>query len=170
MIQAPRPPGLQYGIRRIAGFADSRVPRVQQSAAASHLLAHLRRESGLLDGPSSKAHSRAWAAAAVAGEGRVGIDIEYHTPDRPIARIAAWLMKAEAPDDTAAWRVFTFYEAYFKAMGETPSKPLMRDVAGANDARLQIGAVSVLRTAPAPSLTLTLVWTGPFDSPVFSVE
>lgn len=145
-----------------------RVPRTQQSATAAQLLADLRASVGLEEGPSSKAHSRSWAAAAVASGGRVGIDIEYRTEERPIASIAAWLMKSSAPDAATGWRVFTFYEAYFKATGATPSAALMRDVARANAARFVLADVTVLHAEPAERVTLTLVWTGPHETARFS--
>lgn len=168
MIQALRPLGLHYGLRRLAGPADARVPRPQQSAAAAQLLADLRADARLEAGPSSKAHSRAWAVAAIAAEGRVGIDIEYCSKDRPIAAIASWLMKEAVADAAMGWRVFTFYEAYFKAMGAAPSAALMRDAARANADQFVLADVTVLHAMPAGGVTMTLVWTGPFETASFS--
>jgi len=157
MIQAPLPNGLRYDVRQVAGAAlGERVPRPAQSAAAADLLADLRRSAGVAGGPSSKSHSRDRVAVALAECGRVGIDIEYRAPGRPIEKIAGYLMRADAPSYEAAYRVFTFYEAYFKAIGAFPEPDLLRVVAAAPVS--EVGTVRMLHHDVEDAFALTLVW------------
>lgn len=158
MIQAED--GLRYAYRRLsADFAGARVARAQQSAAAESLLQELR-AVGQRPGASSKAHSRTLVAAAVAPNGPVGIDVEYHAPGRRIREVARWLMGADVGDEGAAYRVFTFYEAYFKAMGVFPSAETMRSVAGAENDLCVLEGLNVLACVVERDFTLTLVWGG----------
>jgi len=164
MIQALRPAGPQYAARVIGSPAGARLARGVQSAGAALLLGDLRAWARVQEGVVSIAHARGWVAAAVAREGRVGIDLEYCTPLRPIGEIAQWLMGSDAPNTAAAWRVFTFYEAYFKAFGEAPSRALMLAVARTQGELTRLpGALGVLHVALAADAVLTLVWTGPDD-------
>lgn len=159
MIQAGPLQKPRYAYRLMPGHAlGARVVRAEQSAAASALLEELRAEAGPTDGPSSKAHSRALAAAAVVRTGRVGVDVEFHAPGRRIEAVARWLMGADAPDVGAAYRVFTFYEAYFKAIGEFPKPEAMRVVAGNTDASGEVAGVQFLHRPIEEMFTLTLVW------------
>lgn len=155
MIQAGGPARLHYAARRIGGAAaEARLPRAVQSEAAEALSQEV---SGGHAGNRSKAHARGWVAAASASEGRVGIDLEFHAPGRDIRAIVRWLMDADAPDDASAYRVFTFREAYFKAMGALPAQALLR-AAAAGESRF--GAARALFETPAPDFTLALVWDG----------
>jgi hypothetical protein len=133
------------------------VARALQSAEAEALLQELRAKSGP-EGPSSKAHSRALVAAAAAPRGRIGIDVEFHAPGRRIRDVARWLMGADARDDGAAYRVFTFYEAYFKAVGVFPSAAAMRAIAGNVEGRCKVDEFDVLHRIAERDFTLTLVW------------
>jgi hypothetical protein len=144
-----------WAARAFEPGSGGRPARARQSAAAAALLAELQGAAGSV-GASSKAHTRHWVAAATIANGRVGIDLEYVTPQRPIIEIAAWLMGARPSDRAAAWRAFTFYEAYFKAFGETPAPALMRSVAQGET--LLPGGARVLHAAPAADFVLTLVW------------
>lgn len=157
MFQAPQLLAPLYAVKPLAGVAPgARPPRAAQSAAAEALLQALkRRGSGRA---FSKAHARGLVAAAVAGEGCVGIDLEYRQPGRDIGAIAAWL-GAPARDAASAYRVFTYREAYFKALGDWPAIALLRHVE-ANDAadfRTSDG-LNVRHEAPVPDFALTLVW------------
>ena len=159
MIQAPLPSSLRYDVRQVAGAArGERVPRLVQSAAAADLLADLRGASGVAQGPSSKSHSRDLVAVALAEAGRVGIDIEYRAPGRPIEKIAGHLMRADPPGQEAAYRVFTFYEAYFKAMGAFPEPTLLRAAATITAPVSEVGAVRMLHHDVEDAFALTLVW------------
>ena len=162
MIQAPAPSGVHYAVRLLADTpSGSRIARVRQSAVAADLLEDLRRSAHLAAGPASKAHSRALAAAAVAAEARVGIDVEYLAPERDIRAVARYLMDAPVSDEAAAYRVFTFREAYFKAVGHMPGRPLLRQVANARAPRFEItGGLAVLHEPVAEVFLLTLVWEG----------
>lgn len=159
MIQASLVSGLRYDVRQVAGAErGERVPRLAQSAAAADLLAELRGTTGLAGGPSSKSHSRDLVAVALAETGRVGIDIEYRAPGRPIEKIAGYLMRANAPGHEAAYRVFTFYEAYFKAMGAFPEPHLLRAAALITIPLAEVGTVRVLHHDVEGAFALTLVW------------
>lgn len=159
MIQAFGPGRVQYATRLLEGVAvGSRVARAAQSAAAADLLADLRRDAGLTAGPSSRSHSRALVVAAVATEGRVGIDAEFLDPKRDIGAVARYLSGADAPDRESAYRVFTFREAYFKAMGAWPAQALMRDAAAARENEFSLGGVLVRQEIAADVFALCLVW------------
>lgn len=162
MIQAPAPPGVHYTARLLSGMPlGARIARARQSKAAADLLEDLRRGTQLAAGPASKAHSRALAAAAVVAEGRVGVDVEYLAPERDICAVARYLMDAPAPEAAAAYRVFTFREAYFKALGHTPARPLLRLVADAGAPRFETpDGLAVLHEPVAEVFVLTLVWEG----------
>ena len=162
MIQAPAPPGVHYAVRLLADTPPGRrIARARQSAVAADLLAELRRCTHLAAGPASKAHSRALAAAAVAAGRRVGVDVEYLAPERNIRAVAQYLMDAPVSDAAAAYRVFTFREAYFKAVGHMPGRSLLRLVADAGAPRFDIpGGLAVLHELVAEVFVLTLVWEG----------
>jgi len=151
-----------YAVELRAGVApEQRLAREVQSTAANDLLRRLRAESGVAGGAASKAHARAISAAAVIGAGRVGIDVEYLAPGRPIGAIARFLLGASVRDDAAAYRAFTFHEAYFKAFGAAPERELARDVAESLEPLAWPRAgLGVLHAAPSESFVLTLVWSG----------
>jgi phosphopantetheinyl transferase len=134
------------------------VPRAQQSAAAEALLAQLRRNSGIAAGPSSKSHSRDCVAAALAEGGRIGVDVEFRAPGRPIEAIASYLMGAPAVGEAASYRVATFREAYFKAFGDWPSRALLREAAAGAPRYRVAGEVNVLHQDVDGDFLLTLVW------------
>lgn len=158
MIQASQQPGLLYAVSSLAGVAPgARPPRARQSAAAEALLQSLRVE--LPEGAASKAHARGMAAAAVTAQGCVGVDLEYRQPGREIGAIAAWLLGAPAPDEASAYRVFTYREAYFKALGDWPSVALLGEVAEAGVRDFQTADRLNVRHEPiADDFVLTLVW------------
>ncbi len=159
MIQAPLPNGLQYELRLVPGAArGERVPRSLQSAAAADLLAELRLTTGVAEGPSSKSHSRDLVAVALAEAGRVGVDAEYRAAGRPIEKIAHHLMDAAPSDARAAYRAFTFWEAYFKAFGHFPEKALLRAVAGSAAPTQELDGLLVLHRNVETDFSLTLVW------------
>lgn len=160
MIQAFEPGGVHYAVRLLAGAAvGSRVARADQRAAAAKLLADVRQSAGLAAGKSSKSHSRALVAAALAPEGRVGIDVEFLDPRRDIGAVARYLMDADTADRGGAYRVFTFREAYFKAMGSWPAQALMRGVAAQTaDEFCTADGVFVRQGIAAEVFALTLVW------------
>jgi hypothetical protein len=165
MIKDLNRPGLLSGVlygARLLQTADAvaRTPRALQSAGAQALLDDL---SGQTDGTgqSSKAHARGMMAAALTPQGRVGIDLEYRAPGRPILAIAHFLMGTPAPHEESAYRVFTFREAYFKAWGEWPERALLREVAASDALSYRLGAdVNVLHEAIHQAFLLTLVWDG----------
>jgi hypothetical protein len=157
MIQV-LPGGPCYDVGFVGGEQrGARVARSLQSATAEALLQELRAQTGIA-GPSSKAHSRALAAAAVA-RARVGIDVEYRAPERRIEEIASYLMGTSPHDASAAYRVFTFREAYFKAFGDWPDKHLMREAANAAEpGEWACGLVRVRHESIGEDFNLTLVW------------
>jgi hypothetical protein len=162
MIQEPAPgAACSYATMWAPGAHQARLARPVQSAAADHLLQTLRSRTQIPDGPASKAHARALVAAAVSPSGQVGVDVEFFAPARPIQAIAQWLMAATARDDLAAYRVFTFREAYFKAFGDWPARGLLLEVADA-DANLYVldGDMQVLHERISEDFLLTLVWRG----------
>lgn len=160
MIQAFPQSGLLYAAKVLAGVAPgSRPQRVTQSAAAEALAETLREAGGA--GAISKAHARGLVAAAWAGEGPVGIDLEYRQPGRDIGAIARWLLDASARDEAAAYRVFTYREAYFKALGDWPEQSLLRFVAEAEARDFQTpDGLSVRHEPEGRDFVLTLVWAG----------
>lgn len=152
--------GPLWAARAFGAPGGARPGRAQQSAAAAALLAELAVAAGA--GGSCKAHSRHWAAAAIASSGRVGVDLEFCAPERPIIEIAAWLMGERPANRLAGWRAFTFYEAYFKAVGEAPTRALMQEIAGASTALTRLpSGLGVLYESLAEDFALTLVWDGP---------
>jgi hypothetical protein len=159
MIQAPLPNGLRYDVRLVPRAArGERISRALQSAVAADLLADLRLKTGVGEGPSSKSHSRDLVAVALAEVGRVGIDIEYRATGRPIEKIAHHLMDAAPSDALAAYRAFTFWEAYFKAFGHFPGKALLRAVAGGVGPAQVLDGLRLLHDTVEGDFSLTLVW------------
>jgi hypothetical protein len=157
MIQV-LPGGPCYDVGFVGGEQrGARVARSLQSAAAEALLQELRARTGISK-HFSKAHSRALAAAAVA-QSRVGIDVEYRAPGRRIEDIVVLLMGARPLDEEAAYRVFTFREAYFKAFGIWPDRDLLRraaDAAEPGDWRAE--NVRIRHEPVGDDFNLTLVW------------
>ncbi len=158
MIQAPQPNGLVYELRLVPGAArGARVAHALQSAEAADLLAALRQRTGLAEGPSSKSHSRDLVAVAVAKAGLVGIDVEFRAPDRPIEKVAEHLGAPVANAD-GGYRVFTFWEAYFKAFGNWPAKDLLREVAASVEPLQRVGGMAMLHQVIERDFAFTLVW------------
>jgi hypothetical protein len=159
MIQAggPQIPHYAYSLLR-RDTPGLRLPRAEQRAGAEALLNTLRIDTGCGGGAASKAHSRALVAAAVMAAGCVGVDVEFHAPGRRIEAIAHYLMEADAPDVSAAYRVFTYYEAYFKAVGEFPSPAAMRAVAWNTEPDYVVDGMCVLHRLIENDFTLALVW------------
>jgi hypothetical protein len=160
MIQVLRSGGIGYAVRAAQSAVGARVPRSVQSVQAEDLLSRLRRATGVGDGPSSKAHSRTAVAAALTESGRIGIDVEYVSDGRRIMEIARWLMDADAPDRRAAYRMFTFAEAHFKATGVWPTRALLRGVSAASQSHYVLGDLQVLHEDLGADFLLTLVWSG----------
>ncbi|MBX9747440.1 MAG: 4'-phosphopantetheinyl transferase superfamily protein [Hyphomonadaceae bacterium] len=159
MIQVLSPGEPVYGTTIAAGPPyGKRLARAMQSDAAEELCAVLRRDTGIAAGPSSKSHSRAVVAAALARAGHVGIDVEFRAPGRPIDKIALFLSGAAVTGEDAGYRVFTFREAYFKAFGDWPEKALLRDVGSRIEARYSMAGIQVLHEAVYGDFMLTLVW------------
>lgn len=158
MIQAFPHPALLYAAQPLPGVAPGARPAyAAQSAAAEKLAQSLR--AAAPGGPVSKAHARGCVAAAAATEGVLGIDLEYRQPGRDIGAIALWLMGAPARDELSAYRMFTYREAYFKALGAWPAVALLRFVAeeDARDFQTPDG-LNVLSEPIGEAFVLTLVW------------
>jgi hypothetical protein len=160
VIQDPCNRDVRYALRFVPGAAlGARIARPVQSAAAAALLSELRADTGFAEGPSSKTHSRALVGAAVAQGGVVGLDVEYRAPGRPYHAMAVFLMDAPAGDEAAAYRMLTFREAYFKAMGDYPTKALLRVAAEATEPNYTVeGDLHVRHADVADDFALTLVW------------
>ena len=151
-------PALAYALKLLDPAAPGRrLPRAEQSAAAQAVLNLLAPEGAAA---ASKSHARAMAAAGVAPAGRIGVDVEYCASGRPIGAIAHYLLGRPVADDAAAYRAFTFHEAYFKAFGAAPDADLAHAAAHAPAPLWRPRAdLGVLHAAPAPDFVLTLVWT-----------
>jgi len=159
MIQALRPDGPHVAVAFLrAGRHQTRIARAIQGATGEELCAVLRDRTGIAAGVSSKSHSRAVVASALARVGRVGVDVEYRAPGRPMDKIARFLMDGDIRDEAAGYRVFTFREAYFKALGDWPSKALLRDVATAREERYACEGLEVWHRDVADCFMLTLAW------------
>ena len=148
---------LGYAVRRIEG-ADiaQRVARRLQSEAAAALLAQF---------PSaarhSKSHSRAVVAIALGNVTRIGIDVEWIDPERPIAQLAAYLEWGEIDRD-AFYRGWTFREAYYKAFQANPSAALtVRAMAAPPDETTLVSTdgVHLFQCRVFDRFQLGLVWT-----------
>ncbi len=63
------------------------------------------------------------SAAAVADAGRVGVDIEWMGAVRDPAGMSRYLLESDAGagDAVGLFRVWTYYEAFFKAFGAFPN-------------------------------------------------
>ncbi len=161
-----------YGVRAISPPPwRVRVPHRRQSAEVRRLLGDL---SARVAAPrpeteerSSLSHSRCIAAAAIARNGRVGIDVEYICPRRDIHGIFESffgpMVKPVSP--TAFYRAWTFGEAYFKALGRLPdTKTIARVVEHHSDEglhRVQLSesaAVGALHSRLLDDFALTIVW------------
>lgn len=144
----------------------ARHPRAQQSLAAARLLADLRARTGLDCGPSSKSHSRAISAAAIAASGQIGVDVEFACPARNLEGISQFLLgSTPLPSPCDIYRLWTFREAYFKAFGAPPSPAMMEDARHACAAQLAgycLGAIKVPHFEIDAHFQLTLVWNGDF--------
>jgi len=71
----------------------------------------------------SLSHSRGWLAGALSTDGAIGIDIEYHKPDRDFATLASAAFGpqerqlVEGGGATEFYRIWTLREAMAKALG-----------------------------------------------------
>jgi hypothetical protein len=151
---------------------DTRVSRTEQSAAAQRLLERLAGDAR----PKivwSKSHSRAGIAVAVGdGDGIfLGIDLEWIAANRSYQAIARDLLGDDAGDIGATdfYRLWTFYEAYFKAFRRTPRCDLLREIVTRavepSTCRLSDGTRVLQRSAP-PGFQLCLVWSDTHDSEI----
>jgi hypothetical protein len=162
-------PSLFYAVMETLGAGQGfRVPRTIQRAAAQSLLENLTAAAGLSEAAgraSSKSHSRNLTAVALAARPglRLGVDVEYDAPERPIAEIAA-IFLGEAPAQLSArafYRAWTAGEAWVKAFGGRPDVELLRRVLaeGSPDGRVySLGEAAVMHDTPAPGFLLSLVW------------
>jgi phosphopantetheinyl transferase len=148
---------------RAAGPGE-RIPRRQQSEAASGLLCRL-------GGPqfrpnaTSKSHSRAIVAAAAgqADQLSLGIDVEWVCENRPFNAILRFLVPSLTSDVDCQgfYRAWTFIEAYYKAFQEQPDPA---DVAAIlttspDDKLLEVsGGVWLMQHRVADVFELCLVW------------
>lgn len=161
-----------YGVRAIAPPPlRIKVPHRQQSIDARRLLADLSArvlaQKPETERHSSLSHSRSVVAAAIACQGRVGIDIEYMCPRRDIHAILGMFLgpvdNTVAP--AALYKAWTFGEAYFKAFGELPdAESLARAVEHHADNGLyhvdrpDCPAIGIFHSEPLDNFALTLVW------------
>lgn len=160
---------LAYGVEILPdGPLGQRRPRAEQSLAAAGLLARLGDGSFDPDGPAatSKSHSRSLVAAArITGpQAKVGIDIEYRAEGRNLAPIAAMLLESSQPGlaNEDFYRMWTVYEAYFKAVGQHPPAGLLRRVAQSppppgRACQLAPG-VGFLHETVAEAFALSVIW------------
>lgn len=159
MFQAPAQIETLYALHLAPAVAPGlRLPRPMQSAAAEALLTRLR-ALGADAAATSKSHSRALAAAAI-GPGRIGIDVEYHDPRRDTGKIGRFLTDAPVADAAATYRAVTFWEAYFKAVGEWPERAVIRRAAASAAMFEAPGGLMAFFDRPTPDFTLCLVWQG----------
>ncbi len=145
-----------------AGDPSRRVPRREQSVAASRLLARL--TAGFVPSAHSKSHSRALVAAAVGDVAglSLGIDIEWMAPGRPFAAIARDVLDVAGDIDAEAfYRGWTFYEAYYKAFQRFPDGDDTRTVvASARDGEIVRldGETCAIQHRVAGAFRLCVVW------------
>lgn len=142
----------------------ARMPRKQQSAAASHLAARLE-EAYPAAIARSRSHSRAVIAAAASSvPGLIlGIDVEWMAPNRPFDAIARILLPSASlrMDIQSFYRGWTFSEAFYKAFGDFPGEALLRGaIAARNDSRAVVLAdgTHVLPDRVAEDFRICLVW------------
>jgi len=69
-------------------------------------------------------------------------------------------MGSPVRDDAAAYRVFTFREAYFKASGVWPEHDVLQFVADSEESRYRAADFNVLHEPIGNAFSLTLVWSG----------
>jgi hypothetical protein len=142
----------------------ARMPRMQQSAAASRLAARLE-EACPAAMARSRSHSRAIIAAAAGSmPGLIlGIDVEWMAPNRPFDAITRMLLPSASlqMDMQTFYRGWTFSEAYYKAFGDFPGEALLREaIAAGNDSRA-VGLADgthVLLDRVAEDFRICLVW------------
>jgi hypothetical protein len=162
-------PAIFYAAREMeTPDVAGRPARSAQSLAARGLAEALAQAAGLAEAPDlaqSRSHCRGFVAAAVgAGSGlRLGVDLEYDAPGRPIAEIAALYLGAPVPDLSpgAFYRAWTVGEAWVKAFGARPEAALVRLVLDREvaDGRVyRLGEAAVMHDTPAPGFRLSLVW------------
>ena len=145
----------------------ARLPYARQSRAAAELLGRLAER----EGPPyafSKSHSRAAVAVAMtqSPEISVGIDVEWVAPERPVAAIARTLMGEDSPTDITVadfYRLWTFYEAHFKATQCAPPRPAMVEFIAAragDGVRRLCDGTCVVEHRVTEDFQLCLVWRG----------
>ncbi len=148
-----------FEARRLADHEPGgRPPKALESAAARALQDELDPAATLF----SRSHGRGLIAAAVAAPPvtRLGIDVEWIDPRRPMAEIAEHYLGApEAITPEQFFRGWTFGEAWFKAFGDDPDPDLIR-IAGGNTSPepIAVGEAWLLQTLPEPGFVLSLVW------------
>jgi hypothetical protein len=161
-----------YAVREMGAPGDpTRRSRQAQSLAADALMCDLARAAGVAPasrGRGSKSHCRGLVAAALASSdgGRVGADIEYDAPGRPIGEIAAIFLGGPPEDLTARafYRAWTGGEAWLKAFGARPDADALRAILehAARDGEVyRLGEAGVMHESLPGGFVLSLVWSDP---------
>jgi hypothetical protein len=162
-------PAIFYAAREIrTPDVGARVARAGQSIAVRRLMDDLTQAAGLaaaIDLVGSQSHCRG-LVAAVCGVGsklRLGVDLEFDAPGRPIADIAALYLGETVAGLTpgAFYRAWTVGEAWIKAFGARPGAALIHRVLAnevADGLVYQLGEAEVLHDTPASGFRLSLVW------------
>ena len=141
-----------------------RVPRHQQSIAASRLLKRLE-GADFVPTARSKSHSRGVVAAA-AGNTQgllLGIDIEWMAPDRPFGAIARTVF-ASAPQRISIadfYLGWTYFEAHYKAFQCFPSEASVHDVVAHTRDGIVLhldDGTRVMQRCVADAFQLCVVW------------
>lgn len=144
-----------------------RVARTIQSEAAESLLATLN-VPPFTTSRSSKSHSRALVAAAIANTDVIalGIDVEWISPKRPfmaILRTFAPTLSGVVEQD-GFYRAWTFLEAHYKAFQRWPQeddiKQVLRRMPSDEPWQTSSGT-QLLQHRVADLFELTLVWRCP---------
>ncbi len=142
----------------------ARLPKRQQSAAASALLSRLEIVCPQQPSAVSKSHSRAViaVAAGIAPVLHLGIDVEWIARNRPFDRIATMFMASDVSQKDAQtfYRGWTFFEAHYKAFQRFPEERLVRRViAHSSEDRLDLGdGIGVMQFDVAGDFRGCLVW------------
>jgi hypothetical protein len=146
----------------------ARTPRRRQSEAARTLLDAL--GTGFAISATTMSHSRA-AIAVAAGDGdslALGIDIEWMRPDRPFQALTEFLLGPvpvpAGPEEF--YRVWTFYEAYFKAFQRVPTESDLRTAMDTTNGTVALRLsddTRLLQFRVAGEFQLSLVWRAPAD-------
>ena len=79
----------------------------------------------------SRSHSYGVSAVAVSDRGPIGLDVELASPDRPWADVLKYIGAEIEPQQSithqTGCRVWTLYEAWYKAFGDYPDAHLLND-------------------------------------------